>query len=448
MINSIFSMGLQEEERMDKYTAGLILGFLSAGLAIEAHANQVVEQAPLVYEYNLSGPTTLESEPVKTLGTIKTIYASYDFEGIVTLEVSANAGNSYTKIINGIPLAEGFMPGNELRFRANIAKGSVLKKLTLGFTNSSGEKRLFNNPDTAKFKYHKQIYISGSSEELFNYPVKINSQRDDIYFTAADGQTPLYYYQAKEEDDVWVKVPQIPTEGILIYVYYGYDGIAPANKYCDGSRVFLFFDDFSRQTSFTAGGIPQNAGSGLDEKKWKVVTGLKKEYNVEEENLKLKDCTVISRDFKMQQGILEYKAKAEENASIQAIVRGKDSLHNAFSLEQVVYSSSYPGAEHTIAINDLAKLNIGKPIQALTYYIYQVVVKPEGIIFERYANNYEKQAEIQFLDVGSLDQGYIGLKADTAPFNGGSVYFDWVRVRPYAQLEPVAQGPGLAKFKN
>ncbi len=67
-------------------------------------------------------------------------------------------------------------------------------------------------------------------------------------------------------------------------------------------------------------------------------------------------------------------------------------------------------------------------------------MKTKGIIFERYSENYQKQAEIQFLDVGGLNEGYIGLKADVAPFNAGSVYFDWVRVRPYTDTEPTEQG--------
>ena len=54
--------------------------------------------------------------------------------------------------------------------------------------------------------------------------------------------------------------------------------------------------------------------------------------------------------------------------------------------------------------------------------------------------NRKKQAEIKFLDVGNFTEGYIGLKADAAVFNAGSVYFDWIRARPYVEVEPVAEG--------
>ncbi len=438
---------------MNKYTIGLIVGVLSAGLTLQAQAqglspSEAKGTVPMVFEYNLAGPTTIESAPIQTAGTIKTISASYDFEGEVTLEVSANAGTSYTKIINGKPLTDGFIAGNTLCFKVNIPQGSILKKITLGFTDSSGVKKIFRNPDIYKFKYHKPIFIAGSNEELFNYPVKINLDRRDVYFTAADGQTPLYYYLEEgsrfsvlgsgdyantknleprtQYDNCWVKIPQIPKEGITIYLYCGdKQGLPPQGtvpEYLDANKVFPLFDDFSQ--------------AKLDETKWQVLPGLKKEYNLKDGQLQLKDCLILSRDFTMKQGILEFKAKAQDNASIQAVLREKVTNQKTLPIEVIVYSSNYPGAEHTIAINGVAKLNIGKPITPLTYYIYKVIVNEDGIIFERYSENYKKEAEIQFLDVGGLEQDYIGLKADAALVNAGSVYFDWVRVRPFVEVEP------------
>jgi hypothetical protein len=140
----------------------------------------------------------------------------------------------------------------------------------------------------------------------------------------------------------------------------------------------------------------------------------------------------------MRKGVLEFKAKSEPNAAIQAIAKGFVNKQFGVTSEQMVYSSAYPGAEHTIAINDVAKLNIGKPIEPMKDYNYRVIVNNEGIAFERYSDNNEKQAEIKFLDTYQVNEGYIGLRAASSPFNGGSVYFDWVRVRPYAAVEPKA----------
>ncbi|MDP3042635.1 MAG: DUF2341 domain-containing protein [Candidatus Omnitrophota bacterium] len=445
---------------MNKYTVGIILGVLGAGLTCQAQANQVLEQAPLVLEYNLAGPATVEPEPIFATGIIKTISVSAEFVGQVSLEASANGGIAYTKIINSSPLVNEFIPGNQLRLRATIGPDSSLKKLTIGYTDSSGVSKLYRNPDLANYKNHREIYISGGSREVFNYPLQVDSSRgglnlpylNNIYFTSADGQTPLYYYldsspSAQNDSAIfYVKVPQIPKEGTKIYVYYNPGTVSIFSSeasgknrngpsvYNDANKVFPFFEDFSRQS-----GIPQDAGNdtSLNAEKWEIIPGLKKEYSIKDGYLQLKDCLVVTRNFKTQEGILEFKAKAEENAGIQVVVRTKVSGQGLSPYEQIVYSSNYPGAEHTIAINNIAKFNISSPIKPLTDYIYQATINSTGILFERYSGNrQEKQAEIKFLDVGNFSEGYIGLKADAGPFSAGSAYFDWVRVRPYVEVEP------------
>ncbi len=440
MINSILSVdevGVTEEDEMNKYTVGIILGILGVGLNCEAQANQVLEQAPLVLEYNLAGPATVEPEPIFATGIIKTICVSYEFTGQVRLEASTNGGVDYIKIINGQPLVDGFIPGSQLRLRATIGPASSLKKLVIGYTDSSGVSRLYRNPDLANYKYNREIYISGGSREVFNYPLKIElgslASGTEIYFTAADGQTPLYYY-LEDPAHCYVKVPQIPKEGTRIHVYKNRDRFSAASPtekrslslFLDGDKVFPFFEDFN--------------GASLNAEKWEIIPGLKKEYGIKDGYLRLKDCLAQTRDFKTQEGILEFKAKAEENAGIQAVVRTKVSA-GLSPYEQIVYSSNYPGAEHTIAINNIAKVNISNPIKPLTYYIYRATLNSTGILFERYSENWqEKQAEIKFLDVGNFSEGYIGLKADAGPFNAGSIYFDWVRVRPYVEVEPKVIG--------
>lgn len=274
----------------------------------------------------------------------------------------------------------------------------------------------------------KAIDISGASEELFDYPVRIElANSGNIRFTAGDGSTPLAYY-IEEKGDVsetspfsfWVKVPHIPKEGTKIYVYYN-AVIASAAKQSrndnnDGNKVFPFFEGFDSQA--------------LDETKWQLRPELDKVCNLKDGYLELKSCSIISRSFKMKKGILEFKARAEKNAAVQAIARG---VINRFGnpSEQMVYSSGYHGAEHTIAVNDVAKLNIANPIQPDTDYVYKVIVNDEGLTFERYSGDYEKQAEIRFLDTYTLEEGYIGLKS-----SAGRVYFDWVRARPYVEVEP------------
>jgi hypothetical protein len=202
-------------------------------------------------------------------------------------------------------------------------------------------------------------------------------------------------------------------------MYYGSKDAADLSN---PERVFSFYDDFE--------------DNKLNEEKWLVKQEFDKRSDVKDGYLELKGCSITSRGFRIKKGVLEFKAKAESNAAIQAIAKGFVNKQLGVSSEQTVYSSSYPGAEHTIAINDVAKLNIGKPIEPLKDYLYKVIVNSEGISFERYSRDYEKQAEIKFLDTYQVNDGYIGLKAAASPLEGGSVYFDWVRVRPYTEVEP------------
>ncbi|MDD5097935.1 MAG: DUF2341 domain-containing protein, partial [Candidatus Omnitrophica bacterium] len=401
------------------------------GLNLQAQANQVLELAPFVFEYNLNGPQEIESEKITTSGIIKTIFVSYESVGQVRLEVSANAGIAYAKIINGQPLLGGFVPGNQLRLKINIGQNSSLKKLILGFTDSSGVQRLLHNPDLANYKYHQEIKISGGSQELFNYPLHLNVTRDDLYFTAADGQTPLYYY-LENKTNCYVNVLQISKEGTKIYMHYN-DIIASPERakqsrnynYNDGNKVFPFFEDFNAET--------------LDAEKWEIISGFKKEHSLKDGYLKLKDCLFLTRNFKTKQAIIEFKAKVEENASIQVVVRSKANAQGLPAYEQIVYSSNYPGAEHTIAINNIAKINVSKPIEPLTYYMYKATLNASGILFERSSENYKKQAAIKFFDVGNLEEGYLGIKSEAAALNAGNVYFDWIRARPYVEVEPMAE---------
>jgi len=437
IINSIFSLEVIDdikEEIMKRYLFFIILGVLGLGLVLPVQAASVVAQPPLIFEYNLDSPATVEPKPILTNGIIKSIAISAETTGEVNFEVSANGGIAYTKIANGQVLGDGFIPGNQLRFRATIAADSVLRKVVLGYTDSSGASKLFNNPDLANYKKHQEIDVIGGSQNLFNYPLLVKVNRSDIYFTASDGQTPLYYY-LEDKENCYVKVLQIPQEGTKIYMYYNEVIASPAgtkqsqkeivSKYLDGEKVFLFFDDFNAPL--------------LTPEKWETIAGVNKESLIKDGYLQLKDCLVLSRNFKIKQGVLEYKAKAAENAAIQVTLRSKVSAQTLFPYEQIVYSSNYPGAEHTIAINNIAKLNVSKPIQPLTDYIYKATINASGILFERFSQDrQEKQAQIQFFDSGNQNAGYIGLKSDAA-FNAGSVYFDWVRVRPYVETEPVAE---------
>lgn len=425
---------------MGRMGMSLMAGVL---LLFPFYAAQAVEEqrAPLVFEYNQQGPAVIDSPVTVTSGTITAISCSWQSEGDVRLEVSANGGGAYTRVVNGRPLDEGFLPGNRLCFRAALGADSILRAVTLGYRDSSGADRMYRGGKWGEFKYKKAVGITGTGEELFDWPVKIQIGTDlyagkgisgnfrDIRFAAEDGESALNYYLERVDlrnglavsADFWVRIPQLPPEGGRVYVYYGNSRAADDS---DGEKVFPFFDDFS--------------GRELDAGKWDLKAGLDKECRLSDGWLELADCSVLSRKFRIRKGIIEFKAKADKGAAIQAVVRGALSARGAYPMEQLVYSSAYPGAEHAIAVNDVAKLNTGSPIKPLAEYIYRASLNQSEIVFERFSAGYEKEAEIRFLNMDSSDAGYIGLRAGADLLEKGSAYFDWIRVRPYAEAEPAA----------
>ena len=139
-----------------------------------ARAETATWQAPLVHYLDLEGPKMYESEMIPTEGTITSITANWDFLGKVRLEVSANNGKDYTPMLNGAPQDRGFLPGEQLRYRAFLAPQSKLKKVTLSFSDTQGTKQTFGNPQLSGFKFRKAIdIVNAQDSELFNYQMKI-----------------------------------------------------------------------------------------------------------------------------------------------------------------------------------------------------------------------------------------------------------------------------------
>lgn len=422
------------KRQMSKNSVILIFAAFILGSAGRAQG------APLSFSYDLKGPAVVDSPVTVTSGTVTAISCSWESEGEVRVEVSANGGGSYAAIRSGQIMDDGFIPGNRLCFRVTLLPGSGLSNVTLGYKDSSGAVALYRNSKWDAFKYKRQVAVSATGTALTNWPVRVRIGADiyterglaenfkDIRFAGEDGQTELNYYLEKVDirdglpvsADFWVKVPQVPAAGCVFFAYYGN---AAAKDCSDGARVFPFFDDFN--------------GTGLDTAKWQIKPGLDKKCVVKDGKLELAECSVISDRFRIKKGIIEFKAMAQKNTAIQAVVRGVANPRYAYPLEQLVYSSAFPGAEHAIAVNDVAKLNAGSPIKPLVEYIYRVILDQSGIVFERYSEDNEKQAEIRFLNMDSGDEGYIGLKASADLVEKGAVFFDWVRVRPYAGTEPI-----------
>ena len=143
-------------------------------LPVLAWAETVTWQETIILQLNLDKPGVYESNPIPTEGIIKEVTANWDFQGEVSVEISADRGIHFTPLVNGIPQKEGIAVGNQLCYKVNIGEGGSIGNLTLTYSDASGVEYTFGNPRLAGFSFRKPIHISGlNTGNLFNYPIKI-----------------------------------------------------------------------------------------------------------------------------------------------------------------------------------------------------------------------------------------------------------------------------------
>ncbi|MCX5699360.1 MAG: DUF2341 domain-containing protein [Candidatus Omnitrophica bacterium] len=467
-----------------------ILLFLFMGLVC-AYAEVALVKAPLSWyeggggdyalpklanaEYGLSGF-------MATAGQVKTICANYDAAGKVAMEVSVDNGLHYYRIINGVPLTENFVSGDRIKWRAKVLdEDSKLNALNITYTDSAGTVASFGRPELSGFNYRKKILLKNpSGQELFNYQINLkvgidkkakgadvhcegNVRQDflDVRFTAADGETALGYYldprfrgddKEKRGDDnrnspplvggvrgggergddnqivsFWVKVPQIPVNGVAIYMYYGNPDAADLSN---PKAVFDFYDSFNN---------PE-----LDANSWVVKTDPKGSVVIKAGQLKLDAAEIIAKDFKFNQGIVEYAVRIESGFDNSLNLRPKagDSYDNP---GLVVYSSAYKGAEHCIALDDIVKANDAKAslIAAGGKYNYRLTVNDKDITFERIDQaTAAAQAKVTYSGASVVKAGYLGLKSGGDGSGRNVIAYSGIRARKFASNGPQVDKTG------
>lgn len=405
---------------------------LALPLTLEGRSERVIWQKAQCFDLHLSKAGTYESAQIHTPGMITSVTANWDFQGEVSLEVSVDGGKHYLAVINGVPATTGFEPGNTLCYRATIKEHSILKSVTLFYTDTTGLTHSLGTPQLNGFLYRRAIHLSGSSRQLFNYPVKIDLPdiSGPVCFTAADQRTPLAYYrQASEspaENIFWVKVPQIPPEGVDIHVYYS--GSPDAADLSSGSDVFMFFDNF--------------AAGALDAEKWEFIPELRGAMKVKDGRLFIRDSAVAAKPLFPAAGIsVEFQARTEDASSDLQAVWG----------DQGFYSSGFGGVELAIAENDAVKVNHPQPLQPAVDYLYAINYAGPEVVFSRQEVSETEEgaaepAEVKITSEPQTSEVGLQLKSTTAydlsPQQQGAS-FDWVRVRSLADPEPrlIALGP-------
>jgi len=400
---------------------------------------------PAAYEF---------TTPHVTAGQIYSITVNYEFTGQVAMELGVKGDKkSYFPVTDGVPydLAEADS-GNKIIWKATLAEGSTLTKVSITYMDTSGVVGSFGNPELSGYMFRKPVYIKGQGTYHYQVPIKIGEsskatdcdaylkgviQADfsDCRFTKADQETVLPHYLDYIKGETpnrtalfYVRIPQIPEEGALIYLYYGN---AYARDTSDGSAVFDFFDDF-------------NADS-LDAEVWDSALDAESSVAmVSDSELRLDGAKVTSKVYKITDGILEYRARSSA-AAIESLIENI-----------AMFSSTAEGTEHSIALGASVKVNDEKPITLSTYYLYQVIADGEDVTFQRYDDNAVLEADTQYaIRDTQYEPSAISLYA-TADSTGS--YYDYVRVRKYLASPPAVdtaktkkaseEVPNIAEFND
>jgi hypothetical protein len=267
------------------------------------------------------GATYQLPEAIKTTGKITTLTATWVFEGRVSLELSADGGAHYTPAVYGVPLHAELVSGNRLMWRATVGPASRLTEVKIVYTDSSGVMGAFGEPELSGFQFRKPLVINAPpTGELVQYPLRLrigeseqalgadvhgagHLRRDfeDIRLTTADGQTLLPHYVERITGEsparlaiVWVNVPQMPPEGLTLYLYYGHPTAADRSN---GAAVFDFFDDF------------HGAGPDVvDPEVWDLHLEGEGRAAGSNDQLHLTSASLLSKTFQMTDGIVEFLA--------------------------------------------------------------------------------------------------------------------------------------------
>lgn len=301
-----------------------------------------------------------------------------------------------------------------------------------------------NNPSkswAAGFKYKQPITIENSGNALTDYQVKISLDNEnfdfsrvkpdgsDIRFATKDGKIKLSYWIEKWDTKnkkaiIWVKIPTIKSGSQIIYIYYGNKN---AKSESNGDSTFDFFDDFK--------------GESLDNTKW---------YELGRGLLDVSGSIIHTKGEKA----IYSKPYISNIFSKYIEVRGK--LKGAFNNDMevgfgiIASSSLWQGNRGGISITAIGWDNRGITINPGNCLNYSQDQLWDPTAYHTYRLKFENnrvhvwQEKSLILDqLSSCTQTIENLPVlivfdhySQQPNN--DEYLDWIRVRKYAKIEPVA----------
>lgn len=442
-----FAAGTSEINKQTILTAPLL--WRAGGNDTGSFKNTLLSDASIAKDGSVvsgafEGTCELEN-PSLTAGKITRLAATWIFTGKVTLETSVTGNpEDYVRVTNGVPLPLAKRAaGSRIKWRATLAPQSSLSQVRIVYSDLSGVAGSFGNELLSGFNARQEIYLQGSKAgDLFQYPVSIKvgesrkspdacdlklkggilSDFRDVRFTLADGETVVPHFleavTGKAPDRVaafWVKLPEIPSEGLFLYMYFGHRA---AEDISSGEKVFDLFEDFDI--------------AALDPKKWKLTLGDKtgKAYAAGS-LLFLEKAKLTTVHYEFANGILEYQARISGAGAVAGILRETSAGNN----DLAAYASTLPGSEHAIAKGGEVKVNQPKPITPGVFYVYRVRCDASGeLVFQRYGEEGEgdAQAEVKYA-AGTSPASPVGLSSSNQDH---SVECAWIRTRPGVDPAP------------
>jgi len=281
------------------------------------------------------------------------------------------------------------------------------------------------------------ITNSGSSA-LTNYQFVINITYDsdmasdfsDIRFVNGSENAELSHWLETKVNSqwayFWVKVPSIPvgTNQNLIYVYYGNTSVV--NSASNGTNAFVFYDDFSTNTTSN---YVQVGATGISNITWDSTNGYLHCYGCSNARFKNTISLLLSEDL-----IIEgrYRGSNLDHHGSAFAYNASNWIHGTFCSANMILDVRIAGSE--------TASQPAYTFSANTWYV-------DRVIWNRtQAHAYAYAYSDQILTNSSTSLVSTSLSANfgtTQLYSGvdlsgssGTIEVDWIRTRKYATPEP------------
>lgn len=265
---------------------------------------------------------------------------------------------------------------------------------------------------------------SDGSDFRFYGDSSISSSMDPLYFWIE-----TWYSRDTHSSRIWVKLPTLPLDGGMIYMFFGNPSSGPLSDYSYyGEETFVFFDDFE--------------GNRLEYEKWRDYYGNDlSRIIIKNSNLVLSNKAALSTYkeknkllHQTRNYIIETKVKSTEENVSSYIFAGSDGISVPYyNTGRLLSSAGLPeGNNLTLMENNSGNWdNItsdDKPSMKrdIWYRLRYIINDGDAVIARYYYNNF------------TLDSF---ASASTTIFDGffgpctiketGLTYYDWIMVRKY-----------------